>query len=101
MMIKRCMSFIGLGLAMCMGSLAHGSESVGFVESIYCAVAYVQPYGGENAKHELTMAQWRTGSDASDKHIKSNMIALSNHFGLIGAAPMAVPDWPAAINPSA
>lgn len=99
MMIKRCLSFIGLALAMCLGSFAaHAGERVGFGESISRAVAYVQPYGGEHAKHELTMAKWRTGSDIGSSHIKSNVIALSSHFGMTGAVPMAVPDWPAAIN---
>jgi hypothetical protein len=102
MMIKRCLSFIGFALATCLGSLSsYASERVGFGESIYRVVAYVQPYGGEHTKHELTLAQWRSGSDTGSSHIKSNLIALSNHFGLIGAVPMAVPDWPAAINLSA
>ena len=98
-MIKRCLSFICLSLAMCFGSFAaHAGERVGFGESISRAVAYVQPYGGEHAKHELTMTQWRQGSDTGSSHIKSNMIALSNHFGMTGAVPMATPDWPSAIN---
>lgn len=99
MMIKRCLSFIGLALVMCLGSFgAQASERVGFGESICRAVAYVQPYGGEHAKHELTMAEWRHGSQDEHDDLASNLIALSNHFGLTGAAPMAVPDWPAAIN---
>jgi hypothetical protein len=88
MMIKRCLSFIGLALAMCLSSFgAYASEHVGFGESIYRAVAAVQPYGGEHVKHELTMVQWRTGSGEEESPVKSNLIALSNHFGMTSAAP--------------
>jgi len=87
-MIKRCLSFIGLALAMCFSSFgAYASERVGFGESIYRAVAYVQPYGGEHVKHALTLAQWRTSSGAEESPVKSNLIALSNHFGMASAAP--------------
>lgn len=93
MMIKRCLSFLGLALAMCFTSLgAYASERVGFGESIHRAMAYVQPYGGEHAKHELTMAEWRHGSHDEHDDLASNLIALSNHFGLIGAAPFGAAD---------
>lgn len=92
-MIKRYLSYIGLALAMCLGSFgAYASERVGFGESIYRAVAYVQPYGGEHVKHELTMAQWRTDSGAEESPVKSNLIALSNHFGMATAAPFCDAD---------
>jgi hypothetical protein len=88
MMIKRCLSFIGLALVMCFTSFgAYASERVGFGESIYRTVAYVQPYGGEHVKHELTMAEWRTVSGEDESPVKSNLIALSNHFGMTSAAP--------------
>jgi hypothetical protein len=94
MMIKRCLSFIGLALALCCASFgAYASELVGFGESIYRAVAYVQPYGGEHVKHELTLAEWRTESQPGNTAVASNLIALSNHFGMARAAPFGVPDW--------
>jgi hypothetical protein len=93
-MIKRCLSFIGLALAMCFASFgAYAYERVGFGESICRAVAYAQPYGGEHIKHELTLTQWRTGSGEEESPVASNLIALSNHFGLTSAAPFGVPDW--------
>lgn len=92
-MIKRCLSFIGLALAMCFTSFGtYASERVGFGESIYRAVAYVQPYGGEHVKHKLTLSQWRTGVGAGSEHVASNLIALGNHFSMISAAPFGYAD---------
>ena len=95
-MIKRCLSFICLGLIACLGSFAtQASERAEYV--VAKAISY-QSFGVAQAKHELTMTQWRQGSDTGSSHIKSNLIALSNHFGMTGAVPMATPDWPAAVN---
>lgn len=99
MMIKRCLSFIGLALAMCLGSFAaHAGERVEYLASYAFGMGDQKSFSAQSVKHELTMAQWRTCSYAGASHMKSNLIALSNHFGLTGAVPMAVPDWPAAIN---
>lgn len=96
MMIKRWASYLGMAIAMCLGSFtAHAAERIEYV----VAASYSDGWHGvESVKHELTMMQWRQGSDTGASHIKSNLIALSNHFGLVGAVPMATPDWPAAVN---
>jgi hypothetical protein len=97
MMIKRCLSFIGLALAMCLGSFgAYAAERVDHVASFVLGDS--QSFAAQSVKHDLTLAQWRTGSDTGSSHIKSNLIALSNHFGMTSAVPMATPDWPATIN---
>jgi hypothetical protein len=97
MMLKRCLSFIGLALAMCFGSFsAYAGDRVEYVVGF--VLGNQESFAAQSVKHELTMAQWRAGSGAGPGHIKSNLIALSNHFGMTGAVPMATPDWPAAIN---
>lgn len=97
MMIKRCFSFIGLALAMCLGSFgAYAAERVDRVASFVLGDS--QSFAAQSVKHDLTLTQWRSGGDSGSEPVKSNLIALSNHFGMTGAAPMAVPDWPAAIN---
>lgn len=96
MMIKRCLSFIGLALAMCFGSFsAYAGERVEYVVGF--VLGNQESFAAQSVKHDLTMAQWRTGSEASSSPVKSNLIALSNHFGMTSAVPMATPDWPAAI----
>jgi hypothetical protein len=44
---------------------------------------------------ELTIATWRTGSEAAADSLKSNLRADSNHFVMISTAPAGVPDWDA------
>lgn len=98
-MIKRWASYLGMALAMCLGSFtAHAAERIEYIVAASYSGGW---HGVESVKHDLTMAQWRTGSDTGASHVASNLIALSNRFGLVGAVPMAVPDWPAAVNLSA
>ena len=81
MMVKRWMSFVFVALSMCMGSFAAQ------------AVALDQSYAVQSAVHGLTMAQWRTSNESLNTPIASNLIAMSNHFGMTEAAPFSVPDW--------
>ncbi|WP_397448150.1 hypothetical protein [Pseudomonas sp. NA-150] len=37
---------------------------------------------------ELTLAQWRTGSEPTDEALKSNLRASSNHFEMASAKPL-------------
>lgn len=91
MMIKRCLLYIGMALAMCMGSFAvQASERL---EYLVVQCVGDASYAAESVRHDATLAQWRTGSQTSDSLKPSNLIALSNHFGLASAAPFSVPDW--------
>lgn len=90
MMIKRFMVYLGMALAMCMGSFA--AQAVERVEYATAAV-FEQSYAVQSVVHQLTLAQWRTGSESSNTLIASNLIAISNHYGLASAAPFGVPDW--------
>lgn len=44
-------------------------------------------YGATSARMELTLAQWRTGSEPSSDALKSNLRASSNHFEMVSARP--------------
>lgn len=104
MMIKRCLAFLSMALAMCLGSfpaqaverIAHATSCV--VKSTASAIAESQLHGADFARHELTLSQWRTSPSTPITDAKpANLIALSNHFGLDGAAPFGVPDWDVSI----
>lgn len=90
MMIKRFASYLCLALAACFSFSAMAVERI---EYAYAAVFDVGQYGAKLAKHELTLSQWRQGSQSGSDTPASNLIALSNHFGMISAAPFGVPDW--------
>lgn len=92
MMIKRFASYIFMAFAMCIGSFAaHAEDRIAYVVSTGFGI--VGSHAEDSAKHELTLSQWRTGSQPTNESIASNLIALSNHFGLASSAPFSVPDW--------
>lgn len=90
MMIKRFASYLCLAMAACFSFSALAVERIEYV----VAASYdFGSYGVESVKHELTLSQWRQESQAGSESVASNLIALSNHFGLTSAAPFGVPDW--------
>lgn len=89
MMIKRFASYLCLALAACFSFSAMAVERI---EYAYAATYDIGQYGSTLTKHELTLSQWRQGSQPSSGTPASNLIALSNHFGLSSAAPFGVPD---------
>lgn len=92
MMIKRCLIYLGMAFAICLGSLtAHAEDRVVYLTSLTFGDG--GSYSAQSVKHELTLSQWRTGSQTGTESVASNLIALSNHFGLESAAPFGVPDW--------
>lgn len=90
MMIKSFASYLCLALAACFSFSAMAAERV---EYAYAATYDVGQYGAELTKHDLTISQWRQGGEPSSAATDSNLIALSNHFGLSSAAPFGVLDW--------
>jgi len=92
MMIRRCLAFLAMGFALCLGAF-----SVQAAERVTHMAAYVLhdvgSYGDSAVRHELALIDARTGSQADDESLPSNLIALSNHFGLATAAPFGVQDW--------
>lgn len=95
MMIKRFASYLCLALAACFSFSAMAIERI---EYAYAATYDIGQYGAKLSKHELTLSQWRQESQTGSDTPASNLIALSNHFGMTSAAPFSVPDWDAATN---
>jgi len=91
MMIKRFASYLGMALAMCLGSFT--AQAAERIEYIVSATYDIGCYGAESVTHALTLSQWRTESQPGNTAVASNLIALSNHFGMTSAAPVGVPDW--------
>lgn len=88
MIIKRFMSYLGCALAACLLSgAAMAVESVTYLARSAVDSSSYSTYGAHTAKHELTLAQWRQGSQERVDSPASNLIALSNHFGMASAAP--------------
>ena len=91
MKISRFLSICGLALAGCFGSMVAYAGPV--VEYAYAStIGFDQSYSACAVKHELTLAQWRSGSEPADEMAGSNLIALSNHFGMAGAFPFGLAD---------
>lgn len=85
MMTKRLVSYLGMALAMCLGSFAaHAVEQVSYVVA---QVGDGSSYAAKSLTHNLTLTQWRQGSQSGDSSPASNLISLSNHFGMASAAP--------------
>ena len=92
MMIKRFASYLCLALATCFGSfVAHASERIAYVTAATFEV--VGDLAAQSVKHDLTLNQWRQERQMGSESVASNLIALSNHFGMTSAAPFGVPDW--------
>lgn len=92
MMIKRCMLYLGMALAMCLGSFA--AQAMERVEyAVTATFSDGSSHAAQSVKHELTIAQWRQGSESCSEPVPCNLIALSNHFSMSDAAPVGVPDW--------
>lgn len=92
MMIKRFASYLCMAIAMCIGSFAvHADERIAYVVAESFGIA--GSHADESVRHELTLAQWRAESQPGNESVASNLIALSNHFGLTSSAPFGVPNW--------
>lgn len=89
MMIKRFASYLCMAVAMCFSFSAFAVERIEYAT----AAAYdVGQYGAKLTKHELTLSQWRHGSESGSDAPASNLIALSNHFGMASAVPFGDTD---------
>lgn len=90
-MMMRYLKYCALALCACFGSSAFAGvltfdRPAGAVAR---TLAYVgELYGASAARLELTLAQWRTGSESSSEDLKSNLRASSNHFVMASAKPL-------------
>lgn len=85
MMTKRFISYLVMALAMCLGSFtAHAVEQVSYM------TAHINDGSSYSARlivHDMTLSQWRQASQSGTELPVSNLISLSNHFGMARAAP--------------
>jgi len=92
-MMMRYLKYCALALCACFGSSAFAGvlTSDRPAWSVARTLAYVGDlYGASAARLELTLAQWRTGSESTSEGLKSNLRASSNHF--VMASAKTVPD---------
>lgn len=90
-MMMRYLKYCALALCACFGSSAFaGVLTVARPAwSVARTLAYVGDlYGASAARLDLTLAQWRTGSESTGEGLKSNLRASSNHFVMTSAKPM-------------
>lgn len=98
--MKRMTVYLGMALAACLScfSMAAMAEPIA---SAYSSARYMlavsEPQGVSAVRLELTLAQWRSESQASDDSLKSNLRADSNHFIMVSTVPAGIPDWDAGV----
>jgi len=88
--MRRFSAYLGLAFAACMAcfSVSVLAEPLMFAKRMFVAVAELPGVGLKRL--DLTLAMWRTGGQATDEFLKSNLRASSNHFVMNSASP--VPD---------
>ena len=85
--MKRWTMYLGFALAACLSCFSIGAiaEPIRMVERYLTAM--VEPQGVAMQRLELTLAQWRTGSESGGEDLKSNLRASSNHFVMTSTKP--------------
>lgn len=86
-MMKRLSAYLGFAFAACLAvfSLPAFAEPVAY--AYRSAVTLAELPGVGLKRLELTLAEWRTGSQSGDSDLKSNLRASSNHFVMATAKP--------------
>ncbi|WP_339496917.1 MULTISPECIES: hypothetical protein [unclassified Pseudomonas] len=89
--MKRMSAYLGLALAACLSCFSMSAFAEPIASAYHAAnrIAYVigEPQGVAMQRLELTLAMWRTGSQATDESLASNLRASSNHFVMASAKP--------------
>ncbi|NWC72541.1 hypothetical protein HX823_00455 [Pseudomonas sp. P7759] len=85
--MKRMSAYLGLALAACLScfSLSAFAEPVAYAYRSVVMLAELPSVGVKRL--EVTLAMWRTGSQATDETLASNLRASSNHFVMASAKP--------------
>jgi hypothetical protein len=82
-MMKHYLKYVVLTLCACLGSTAFAGP-LDFERQALTMVHVITDvgdlYGAQATRLDLTLAQWRTGSESTSEAMKSNLIASSNHF---------------------
>lgn len=94
-MFKRWVSYLALAVCALFVSFPASAmeRSVSYVVQAFEGLSDM--HSASMARMELTIASWRTGSETTSDSLKSNLRADSNHFVMVSATPVGVPDWDA------
>jgi hypothetical protein len=84
-MIKRLTMYLGLAFAACMACFSVTAMAEPLRAVSYHLAVMTEPQGVAMQRLELTLAQWRTGSESGSEDLKSNLRASSNHFVMTSA----------------
>lgn len=87
MMIKRFLTYAALAICACFGPSVFALERpVSYLAASIDRMADL--HATATTRLELTLAQWRTGSEGTDKALSSNLRASSNHFVMDTVQPL-------------
>lgn len=95
MQMKRFMSYVALALCACFGSSFASAMDRPVSYIVSSLVDIGEMHASALVRMDLTLADWRTGSESTTDSLTSNMRAESNHFVLTSVTPTGVPDWDA------
>lgn len=86
-MMKRFLSYAALAICACFGPSVFAMErpTTYLVHAFECASDL---HAVSATRLELTLAQWRTGSEGTDDALSSNLRASSNHFVMSTVQPL-------------
>lgn len=84
-MMKRLTMYLGLAFAACMACFSAASFAEPLRTVSYHLMAMGDPQVAAMQRLELTLVEWRTGSQSGDSDLKSNLRASSNHFVMTSA----------------
>lgn len=87
MIVKRIAVYLGLALAACLSCFSGAVLADPVAHAYYSVRSMGEPQGVAFKRLEMTLTAWRTGSQATDEVLKSNMRASSNHFEMASAKP--------------
>lgn len=86
-MTRRLLSYFALAICACFGPSVFAMDR----PFTYLATGIERMsdlHATSAARLELTLAQWRTGSEGTDKALSSNLRASSNHFVMSSVKPL-------------
>jgi hypothetical protein len=87
--MRRLTTYLGLAFAACLACFSMTAMAEPLRTFAHYMVAMDEPQGVSMKRLELTLAQWRTGSEGDDKALSANLRASSNHFVMTSTKPEA------------
>lgn len=93
MIMKRFSTYVALALCMCFGSAYAGAADRPFTYLASTLDSIGELQASAMTRMELTLAMWQSGDQTGSDSVKANMRSESNHFVMVSAVPVGVPDW--------